>query len=425
MGTLRLGDIGADVELLQLALSRSGYYTGNIDGVYGIATQNAVMAFQQTYGLLADGITGPQTWNGLLPYIRGYFIRRVQRGDTFWSIANAYGTTVRAISTANPGIESQNLQPGQNLTIPFGFSVVPTTIQYTSHLYYYILEGLTARYPFLRTSVIGKSVMGKNLSCIAIGSGNLQVSYNASHHANEWITTPVLLKYLEDYARAFSQGGSIYGTSAAALYQKATLYMVPLVNPDGLDLVAGVLNSGIYYINARTYAGNYPDIPFPQGWKANISGIDLNLQYPANWEEARRVKFAQGFTSPAPRDYVGPAPLIAPESQAMYQFTLNHDFSLILAYHTQGEVIYWKYLDYLPPKSREIALKMGASSGYTVEETPAESAYAGYKDWFIQQYDRPGYTIEAGLGTNPLPISQFDGIYEKNIGILTLGITEI
>ena len=30
-------------------------------------------------------------------------------------------------------------------------------------------------------------------------------------------------------------------------------------------------------------------------------------------------------------------------------------------------------------------------------------------------------TIEAGLGVNPLPISDFDGIYEKNLGILTLG----
>lgn len=33
----------------------------------------------------------------------------------------------------------------------------------------------------------------------------------------------------------------------------------------------------------------------------------------------------------------------------------------------------------------------------------------------------PGYTIEAGIGVNPLPISQFDEIYRDNIGILILG----
>ena len=48
-------------------------------------------------------------------------------------------------------------------------------------------------------------------------------------------------------------------------------------------------------------------------------------------------------------------------------------------------------------------------------------ALLGYKDWFIQIYNRPGYTIEAGLGENPLPISQFDIIYKDNIGILILG----
>lgn len=47
--------------------------------------------------------------------------------------------------------------------------------------------------------------------------------------------------------------------------------------------------------------------------------------------------------------------------------------------------------------------------------------FAGYKDWFLQEYRRPGYTIEAGLGTNPLPLSQFNEIYNDNIGILVLG----
>lgn len=61
------------------------------------------------------------------------------------------------------------------------------------------------------------------------------------------------------------------------------------------------------------------------------------------------------------------------------------------------------------------------SSGYTLANTPYNSSFAGYKDWFIQNYNRPGYTIEAGIGINPLPISQFDEIYRDNIGILVLG----
>ena len=123
----------------------------------------------------------------------------------------------------------------------------------------------------------------------------------------------------------------------------------------------------------------------------------------------------------APRDFVGYGPLTEPEALAIYNFTLIHDFKLILAYHTQGEVIYWKYAEYLPENSQEIGERFAQVSGYTLDITPPESAFAGYKDWFIQEYNRPGYTVEAGLGENPLPISQFNQIYNDNIGILTLG----
>ena len=149
--------------------------------------------------------------------------------------------------------------------------------------------------------------------------------------------------------------------------------------------------------------------------------MDLNLQFPANWERAKQIKFAQGFTRPAPRDYVGTAPLVAPEAIAVYNFTRQHNFRLILAYHTQGRIIYWKYLNYLPDASYYIGEQFSQSSGYSLEETPYGSSFAGYKDWFIQTYNRPGYTIEAGIGQNPLPISQFDEIYQDNLGILVLG----
>ena len=95
---------------------------------------------------------------------------------------------------------------------------------------------------------------------------------------------------------------------------------------------------------------------------------------------------------------------------------------LTLSYHSQGEVIYWKYLDIEPEGAEEIGRNFEQVSGYRLDDTPFASGFAGYKDWFILTYDRPGYTIEVGLGENPLPLSQFDSIYEKNLGILALGL---
>lgn len=304
-------------------------------------------------------------------------------------------------------------------------TLVPTDRMYSSELNRAVTDALQERYPFILKGSIGKSVMGREIPFLRIGTGQTAVFYNASFHANESITTPVLLKFAEEYADAVATGRNFYGTDVSWLYHTFQLYLVPMVNPDGVDLANGMLTEGPSYELAKQIGENYPDIPFPSGWKANIEGIDLNLQFPAGWENARETKFAQGYVSPAPRDFVGEAPLTAPESLAVYEFTRQHDFSLILAYHTQGEVIYWKYLDYEPEKSYAIARYFGAVSGYTVEETPAESGYAGYKDWFIQEYNRPGYTIEVGRGVNPLPMSQFPGIYEANKGILLGGMTQL
>lgn len=303
--------------------------------------------------------------------------------------------------------------------------IVPENVPYTSSLLSQILGELGARYPFIVIGEAGSSVMGRPIYTIRLGVGETEVFYNASFHANEWITTPVLLKFAEEYGKAYAAGEKLYGVESSWLYQNFSLYMVPMVNPDGVDLVNGEIDAGVYYERAKRISENYPSIPFPSGWKANIDGIDLNLQYPAGWENAREIKYAQGFTSPAPRDFVGEAPLSAPESIAVYQFTIQHDFKLILAYHTQGEVIYWKYLNYNPKDAARIAQYFGEVSGYEVSETPIASGFAGYKDWFIQTYDRPGYTIEVGLGENPLPISQFPKIYEDNKYILLGGMTQL
>ena len=69
--------------------------------------------------------------------------------------------------------------------------------------------------------------------------------------------------------------------------------------------------------------------------------------------------------------------------------------------------------------ARELGLRLAAVSGYALEDAPYSSGFAGYKDWFIAAFDRPGYTVEAGLGDNPLPIGQFSEIWRANAPLLT------
>ena len=422
MRNLSFGDTGPAVQLLQLALGRAGYGPLERDGIFGLATRAALIRFQTDHRLLPDGIAGRQTHHALQPWYTGFFRHTVRPGESFWSIARLYGAQTEAVVAANPAYPPEKLPIGSQVTVPLPFPVVPTDIAYCAVLVAYCVRGLTARYPFLRSESIGRSVLGKPLWSLHLGQGENRVLYNAAHHANEWITTPLLLRFTEELCAAFSTGGKLFDSPAAELLEYARLSLVPCVNPDGMDLVTGELQSGDAYRRAEDLAAAYPRFPFPSGWKANIRGTDLNLQYPAGWEKARENKAAQGISSPAPADYVGPAPLSAPESRAMFDYTLRFDPALTLSYHSQGQVIYWRYLDREPEGAEAIAQLFSRVSGYAVEDVPYASGFAGYKDWFIQDFDRPGYTIEVGLGENPLPLSQFEEIYRRNLGILVLGM---
>ena len=417
---LQYGDGGARVSLLQKGLQRAGFDPGSIDGLFGRQTEAALRAFQRREALPPDGLAGTRTQTALRPWYVGFVRYRVRSGDTLWRIAQFYRSSLLALETANPGLDPYALRPGQELIVPLPFPVVPEDVPMSAELCAYCVEGLAARYPFLKSFRWGESVLGRPLWGLRWGEGPRRVFYSAAHHGNEWITATLLLCFAEALCAAFAAEGGIFGVEAAALWEKASIELAPLVNPDGVDLVTAAIEDAAVVQEAAALSAAYPAISFPSGWKANIRGVDLNLQYPANWEEARAIKFAQGYTRPGPRDYVGEAPLSAPESRALYHRTLEFDPERILAWHTQGEVIYWKYLDYEPPGSRELAQRFSAVSGYAYEETPYASGFAGYKDWFIERFNRPGYTVEAGLGENPLPLSQFPEIWQRCLGMLVL-----
>lgn len=160
-------------------------------------------------------------------------------------------------------------------------NIVRTNINYTYEVLLSDINMLRMVYPFLEIGEIGRSVLNKSIPYIRIGYGPKQVFYNGSFHANEWITTPVLMNFIEDYAQAVSVDGNLLDFNAGQLFEQVSLYIVPMVNPDGVDLVTGGLeNVDNAYQRAQKIANDFPDIPFPSGWKANINGVDLKIYQP-------------------------------------------------------------------------------------------------------------------------------------------------
>ena len=293
-------------------------------------------------------------------------------------------------------------------------AIVKTDVPMTSGLAWRTIRELGQTYPFLGVETLVWTAFGRPLQVLTLGTGEKRVFFSAAHHANEWITAPVLLKFMEELASASVRGESLEGQNIKALLKAVTVYALPMVNPDGVDLVTGATGpDSPQYDRAAALAADYPDIPFPAGWKANLNGVDLNLQYPAGWRQAREIKFRKGYRTPGPRDFVGQSPLNQRESFALARFTDRINPALAVALHSQGRVIYWQFENIQVPGAEELGRKMAAVSGYALADTPYTSSFAGYKDWFIRAFRRPGYTVEVGRGENPLPLSQFDEIYDS------------
>lgn len=420
MEVLKIGSRGSNVMKIQAVLKKIGYDPGVLDGVFGNETKSAVIRFQQNNGLTADGIIGEETYKILNKFLLGYEDYILRPGDNIYDIARIHYTTINKIITANPRIDINNLTIGESIVVPFGIDIVDTNIDYNYEIMERDMVGLKARYPFIERGILGKSVLEKNLYYIKLGNGPNEVFYNAAHHSLEWITSTLLMKFIEDFSKAYSEDGLINGYRIKDIWNKSTIYIMPMVNPDGVDLVIdGLKRDNPYY--SRLIQWNKGSTDFSKDWQANIRGVDLNHNYDASWALSKQAEIVYGIYGPGPTRYSGPYPESEPETKSLADFTRAHNFRLVIAYHTQGEVIYWKYLNIIPNDSRKIGEMFSKASGYILSETTGIVSYAGYKDWFIEKFVRPGYTIEVGKGKNPLPISQFDKIYRDNIEVLLLG----
>lgn len=163
----------------------------------------------------------------------------IKKGDSLWAIAKSRNLPLDALFLVNPSLNANALKIGQTISVPLRITwrLVQGNQEYDYQMMMNDVKRLKSIYPFIKTSSIGDSVLGREIPEVLIGNGDKRVHYDGSFHANEWITTPVIMTFLNDYLMAITNQTGIRSLSLFPYYQQTMLSLVPMVNPDGVELV--------------------------------------------------------------------------------------------------------------------------------------------------------------------------------------------
>ena len=263
---------------------------------------------------------------------------------------------------------------------------------------------------FLKMSYIGNSILHRPIPIITLGEPNAKKSvlYVATHHAAENICTSVLLKFLNDFVNLKHQKRTACGINLDYMLKARRIHIVPMLNPDGVEYrLHGLENQNPLYERVMRYSGG----DFSK-WNSNARGVDLNHNYDAGFYEYKIIEKEQKITQGATK-YAGEAPESEPEVSALASFIRYNIGELcgVLTLHSQGEEIYYRSQGKCPPKSEFVAKQIAKMTSYKLSETSGTASYGGLTDWLVQRYSLPSFTIECGLGENPLPPSMSSDIY--------------
>lgn len=265
---------------------------------------------------------------------------------------------------------------------------------------------ITQKYEFVKRFVIGKTKLCRNIFAYTIGR-NPKVIYCGAFHGMERITAMMLYRFIDDVCdRCLSD------KQFAKTIENDGLIIVPMVNPDGVEIsIHGVKSAGLRaeFVSECLIKS---DLTFNK-WQANSRGVDINHNFNAGFNKVKENERKIGITEPSPTRYGGEYPESERETKALCELCRENQLSLAVALHTQGREIYYDYRENTPKESIMIAEKLSDLSGYFVSHPEGIAVGGGFKDWFIDEFHRPAFTLEIGEGENPLSPEIFDSEYPK------------
>ena len=273
----------------------------------------------------------------------------------------------------------------------------------------FYLESLCREYPFITANVIGRTCLNRSIFSLSLGNEKNSVLLAGGFHGSEWITCLVLYKFIERLCYEIKHKELMCSVDVSKAFSKLGITIVPCVNPDGVEIAQKGPSASK---NLRLFSESLGCEDYSK-WNANAKGVDINHNFSAGWDILRKMEEEKGISGPSPRQYGGEYAESESETKALTRLIRLRPFRQVMALHAQGEELYWQYGENTPKTAYMMAKIIASACGYTLVSGEGLASHGGFKDWFIEEFARPGFTMEIGRGENPLPLSDFGNIYSR------------
>ncbi len=270
------------------------------------------------------------------------------------------------------------------------------------------LQALTRRYEALSVSVLTRSILGRDVPLITLGKGKHAVLYVGAHHGTDGLTCGILMDLVADYLHQYERGATVFEYPMHYLFEQRTIYVVPMLNPDGVDYaVHGVADDNPLQERVLRMNGS-ADLSH---WQANARGVDLHHNYNAGFFSFQKQT---GVQNGASARFGGEFPESEPESAAMARFLRwkRAEIAGVLSLHTAGEELISNCCDTLSAKTMAVGRVLSRITGYRLVRPEQVSAFGSLSDWCVTKLGRPAFTVRCGSGEPPLSPGHRPLIYE-------------
>lgn len=280
------------------------------------------------------------------------------------------------------------------------------------------LDSLCKIYPeWIEYTCSDTTFQGNPLPIVTFGCREFDcpsIMIQAAMHSREYMSAQLVMALLERYAFHCASGKALNGYDVRDLFSRVHLTIMPMVNPDGVDIAqrgaaAARDSATVRWLEQQCNNGERYD-----RLKANSRGVDLNRNFPNGHNQA-----SNRATSPAFSHYPGEKPISETESFVMMRVAWTRDYLLFLNYHCCGNLLYYGCKN-APSKvntsARKFADIITATTGYRSigpDKMPANGSWA---DQVETLFEAPSVTIETGTRT-PVPAREFPSIFNRNLAV--------